>query len=430
MRRISLLVLWLAAFSPASFSQVVLPAEIKDPELRTLQEQYLDDLKRLGADIVSIPTEYSFYLSRRLDLDEQKQKSSDQRSIRFDRYKGKTVLEITGNYYAAYSTEKMNPDQRARETFLQIILPILKVAVPRFQSNSSVQAYALEISHHVLGNVMGVSMERPENVVVVLPQQAAIRLVAAKEESVQHAALLQGEAFLNTKPITIWLNGEGPQLAEQTPPGDPSSAAPAPSSASVELVRSGGEKPVTASPVPAPKPAPAAAPVAPPRDTSPQALAALQAASNQTLSSLIKELEPQAHFVSYATPGFVAFRNGIYLELAVNTTVSESQGGSRYRMAALAFDDHISHLIRPVLGFFKDDTQFDGVSFSANLHLAGKAGANVSREAVEFFFTFSALRCYERYDCTGQQLIDGSTVLINGERVGLDLQVAEGGANR
>jgi hypothetical protein len=108
MRRISLL-LFCLVFSSTTFSQVVSPAEIKDPELRALQEQNLDELKRLGSDILSIPTEYSFYLSRRLDLDEQQQKRSDQRSIRFDHYKSKVILEITGNYYAAYSGEKMNP---------------------------------------------------------------------------------------------------------------------------------------------------------------------------------------------------------------------------------------------------------------------------------------------------------------------------------
>ena len=95
-------------------------------------------------------------------------------------------------------------------------------------------------------------------------------------------------------------------------------------------------------------------------------------------------------------------------------------------MAALAFDDHVSHLLRPILGYFKDDSQFDGINFSANLHLSSKAAANRSPVAVEFFFPFAALRCYQSYDCTGQQLIDAGTVLINGERVGLDLQVAEG----
>jgi len=43
---------------------------------------------------------------------------------------------------------------------------------------------------------------------------------------------------------------------------------------------------------------------------------------------------------------------------------------------------------------------------------------------------FAALRCYENYDCTGQQLIDTGAVLINGERVALDLQIAEDGPAR
>jgi hypothetical protein len=55
---------------------------------------------------------------------------------------------------------------------------------------------------------------------------------------------------------------------------------------------------------------------------------------------------------------------------------------------------------------------------------AGGAGAG-NWEAVEFFFPLSLLRCYQNYDCTGQQLIDGGTVLVNGERVSLDLQAAE-----
>jgi hypothetical protein len=35
------------------------------------------------------------------------------------------------------------------------------------------------------------------------------------------------------------------------------------------------------------------------------------------------------------------------------------------------------------------------------------------------------LRRYEQYDITGQQLINSGFVLINGERVSLDLQSAE-----
>src|SRR5262249_32441261 len=179
MQKINLLLLCLSAALSTAVAQVVSPVEMKDPELRVLQERNMDDLKQLGADILALPTDYPFYLSRKLDLDEAKQKWADQRSIQFDRYKGKVVLEITGNYFAAYSNEKMNAEQRARETFLQIVLPILKSAVMHFQKNTNVQAYAFEISHHVLGKVGGVSFERPENLVVVIPQQAAIQLMNA-----------------------------------------------------------------------------------------------------------------------------------------------------------------------------------------------------------------------------------------------------------
>ena len=116
----------------------------------------------------------------------------------------------------------------------------------------------------------------------------------------------------------------------------------------------------------------------------------------------------------------------IYLELSLNTTLPESAAGSRYKLAAMAFDDHVAHLIRPTLAYFEVEPKFDGISFSTTVHLAGRPSAVGKTEAVEFFFPFAALRCYEKYDCTGQQLINAGVVLINGERVALDLQIAEG----
>ena len=45
--------------------------------------------------------------------------------------------------------------------------------------------------------------------------------------------------------------------------------------------------------------------------------------------------------------------------------------------------------------------------------------------AVEFIFPLKLLSAYADFDATGQQLIEASFILINGERVSLDLQVAE-----
>jgi hypothetical protein len=414
----------------AALGQVLTPAEIRDPDLRSLQQEYINDLKVVGQDIQGLQLKYRFYLNRKLDLDESQQQHADQSSIRFDRYDGKTVLAVTGNYYAAYP-EKIAADQRARSTFMNVVMPILKSEVPRFQTNHQVQGYALEISHHVLGKAMGVTVERPENLMVFLPQSGALQLLGSKDENVQQAGLMQGRIFLNAQPINIWLNGEGPQPA----PGSDLSLSSIersepPAETQITQAGDGGNGPALAN-IPVPSLVkPNDVVVTPVRNASPQALTALQASSQEVLTKLVKELDPQAHFVAYASQSFVAFRQGIYLELSLNTTLPESAAGSRYKLAAMAFDEHVAHLIRPTLAYFKEESKFDGVSFSTTVHLAGRSPAAGRTEAVEFFFPFAAMRCYDKYDCTGQQLVDTGAVLINGERVALDLQVAEGGLGR
>ncbi len=174
------------------------------------------------------------------------------------------------------------------------------------------------------------------------------------------------------------------------------------------------------------RPAAALSSAAPLRDTSPEALAKIQSSDQKMIDVVVKELDSQAHFVSYTPPVVVAFRKNAYLEFSLNTTLPAATAGSRYKMAALAFDNHISHLVRPMMAYFKGDLDFDGMAFSTTIHQQDKPAATQGSEAVEFFFPMEALRCYETFDCTGQQLIDQGSVLIDGERVNLDLQIAEG----
>ena len=108
----------------------------------------------------------------------------------------------------------------------------------------------------------------------------------------------------------------------------------------------------------------------------------------------------------------------------MTTTLDPNAKGSQYKLAALAFDSHVAHLIRPAVSYFDQDRSFDGIDFSTSVHATGADGTPTS-ESVEFFFPLSELRCYLQYDCTGQQLIDSGYVLVNGERVGLNLQSAE-----
>ncbi len=113
--------------------------------------------------------------------------------------------------------------------------------------------------------------------------------------------------------------------------------------------------------------------------------------------------------------------------MSITTVLAESPEASRYKLSALAFDEHISPLIRRVLTHFPGDQSFDGISFSTTVRPRTKPGVPAAKAlSVEFFFPLEALRRYESYDCTGQQLINDGIVLINGERAGLDLELSQG----
>jgi len=391
--------------------QALTPAEIKSPQMRELQEKYMRQLQAVGAEIQGHIFPYPFYFSRVLDLELAQQERADQRSLRFDSYGGMTVVELTGNYFGAYSTELVNKSHRALRTFQDVMLPILELEVPAFRDNPDVEGFAMEISHHIRGKMMGMNAERPENLVLALSKEAAVRLVTAKNENDRQTALLDGHFYFNGEPFLLYLSDKAAQDAAQqldrADAGTNKTSAASNSSAGSRTA------------------ARATAPATPPRDTSPEALAKIQAADQKMIDMVAKELDPQAHFVSYAPPAMVAFRKGAYLEFSVETTLPATTVGSRYKMAALAFDDHISHLVRPMMAYFKGDLDFDGIAFSTTIHQGDKTDAAQGKEAVEFFFPTDALRCYENYDCTGQQLIDQGSVLINGERIGLDLQMAE-----
>jgi len=257
--------------------------------------------------------------------------------------------------------------------------------------------------------VSGIRAENPENVVLVLPRAAAKKLVNATDVEAQQAALLEGRAYLNGGPMMLWLS-EDPAPPDWNKHAKEKRAPlaetpPQPSGAAEPSVAEALLKP----------------PAMPVRLITPTTLKTLDASHQEVVARMLRDLASQANFVSYAPPVFIGFHEGAYLQLSMTTTLEEKQLISRYAAAALAFDEHISHLVRPVLAYFQQDSSFDGVNFSTTV----KGPAVEKPLAVEFFLPFSAMRCYAQYDCTGQQLLDSGIVLINGERAGLNLQASE-----
>ncbi len=429
MRRIrcSIVVAVLIAAANSGSAQIVSPPEIRDAQMRELQQAHLADLKAVGVEISSHSFPYRLYFSRTLDLNESQQQRGDQRSIRFDKFRNQTVVEITANYYAAYSADLMHREERARRTLDDVIIPMLQVAVPKLISEEKVQGFAFEISYHVRKKVLGVSTENPENAAFILPRAAARQLMAATSPAEREAALMQGLLFVNREPLDGW-GSRVSEFAADTP----TAPAPAPLRVDAKPAPEVGGLSAIVTPAPVEREKPAAPVVAaeppvrlaadPRPEISKDSLSKLQSAHQEDLDRLVHDLDKEARFVSYAPPSFIPFHKGAYLQLSMTTTLQEKEGGSQYRVAALAFDEHIAHLIRPALASLKSRPDFDGIDFSTSVRLAGAAGSGV---AVEFILPTNTLLCYQDYDCTGQQIINLGFVLINGERSSLDLQSAE-----
>ena len=430
--RINKLCLILLLFcSSLSAAQVLSPLEMHDPAMRRLQQHYMKQLKEAASDLAQHKFPYAFYFSRKLDLEELEQQQNDQRSIHFERYNNHTTLEIIGNYYAAYSGERVDSDHRLRQTFNDVILPILQVIVSKFESASEVEVIAVEVSHHVRKKVMGIEGEFPENVAVMIPRELAERVVHSADPASQQNLMLDAEVYVSGQPTLLWLAGERPVIAEDESPIHPSNAKLQEVDASVAAET---DRPVQHEPAQSrllgsklPNLATAAPPELnnqPLHDASPQALKTLLEQNRDSIDKMTSEQNATAHFVPYAPPAFIEFKKGAYLQLSMTSSLDMTASGSQYKLAALAFDRHVAHLIRPILAYFKDTSGMDGIDFSTTVKIDGdEKGANT--EAVEYVLPITALRRYEQFDCTGQQLLNEGIVLINGERVGLDLQLAE-----
>ncbi len=413
MRKNSLLIV-LVLLSLSAVAQVLAPEEVEDPGCRLLQKRYWTQLKDVAQDAHALRFRYPFSFSRVLDVAQTEQPRFDQRSIRFDRFDGRRVLAFSGNYYASYSDQLMDAGRRFRATFEDVMLPILKTATARLGQADDVTGFAFEVSHHVRKKVMKVSTEFTENVVLVLPGTAAAKLVAAKTPEQQQAALLEGQAFIDGNPVLLWVT-DGPPPADWIPPArtvaSKEDKAPAEDTAPPDPSR----------PLVNPKLLGVSEPKL--HAVTAMDIGSLNSRYERTLAQMVQDLGAQAHFVSYAAPEFIKFRTGAYLQLPLSTALDAAGPASQYKLAAMAFDRHIAHLLRPVLGYFAGEPGFDGIDFSTSVRPGGSKDAAVS---VEFILPLTALHCYQRFDCSGQKLIDAGVVLINGERVELDLQKAEG----
>jgi hypothetical protein len=429
-----------ACLPPAACAQVS-PSEILNPDLKALEETYFQQLKAVNQSIVKVKFPFSFYLSRFVGLDPEKQTEADSRGLEFVRFRDRVLLKVTGNYNAAYDTLRLTQNERAAKTFNTVVLPVLNSVTTGFPEDVACDGIGFEISHHTRTKERSYDYEGKEILVVVLDRDDAWALSRATTDAQRQDIVNRSKVFVNGTELGLSLTERDPLNVQALPrsvPAKPDATSTARSSALVprSAFKSLSQSPASSSaplspvaasaganaPVPEPKaeePAPAPPPLT-------QADADRLGEKCQTqLVALAKTGAAKFHFVDYAPPAFVVFHNQLALQMTLRNSLEFGAAKSSiYKRAAQSFDLFLAPQLKDLSEQVPANIEFQLFDFSVLNKLApGPKGA--ASEAVEFICPRAALRQFVNAEITNQQLLDQSIILVNGVRIALNLQLVE-----
>ncbi|HEV2352236.1 MAG TPA: hypothetical protein VG028_20575 [Terriglobia bacterium] len=435
----------------------VSPAEIINPQLRASESTYLHQLESYNKAIQSLHFPFPLYLTRYVNLDPQKDVATDTRGLEFVKFHDRIVLKITGVYAAAFSAARMTQNQRAARVFQDVVAPILELLPRQIPADVSCDAVGFEISYHVQTRTNNYDYEGKENLVVVLDKPDAFGYFQSSRDSDRQDILNRSEIYLSGKDFGLALGQKDPFSVEaldrsarhgSNPVSEPAAAPDRPiSGVAPPRPTSGARLPLTGrdllpgshlpsdnvtaaaqatlpaasvSPVPAQpgsKPAPPA--------TATQADAdRIQAQYQSQLDALAKDGATQFHLVDYAPPSLVVFHGQVYIQLTLRNPTEFAMGStSIYKRAAQSFDLFLAPLLKPLADKVPADAEIAGLDITVLNQLTSTSQPR--SEALEFICPVKLLSQFTEAEITNQDLINQSTVLVNGVRIALDLQKVE-----
>ncbi len=430
------------AFSAPSASAQVSPAEILNPDLKALEETYFPQLKALNQSVAKTKFPFPFYLSRYVGIDPAQQAETDSRGLEFVRFQDRVILKVTGNYNAAYDAARLTQNERAANTFRAVVLPILNLAAAALPPDLACDGIGFEISHHTRARDRSYDYEGKENLVVVLDRDDAWALSRASTDPERQEILNRSKVFISGKDFGLSLTERDPLNVQALPrsiPARPDATSTARSSTLVarspllNLNRPlPGVSPAIAAPA-APAPANANPSPSSPKDSDPLPAPPPSAPADADrlnekyqaqLASLAKLGAEKFHFVDYAPPTFMVFRDRIALQMTLRNSLQFGPSkGSIYKRAAQSFDLFLAPQMKDLSDRISPDVEFQFIDFSVLNKLS--PGPKGTSEAIEFICPRAAVKQFVNAEITNQQLLDQSIILVNGVRIALNLQLVE-----
>jgi len=394
----------------ASFAQVS-PDEIVNPRSRAIEQQYLPKLISLNRSIGESKFPMSFKLARYIEATSGRA-ALDTNGIEFIVFRNQVVLKLSGIYGATFDSKQLDENDRAVRVFEGAVVPMLRRVAANLPQSVECDGIGFEVIYDTRDTNREFDFEGREVLSLVLSRDDAFAIAEARDDHGLQEILNRSDVYVSGKPVVL-------RLVQSQDPDREIAAVPdgeliAPSKLLTSLPIKGAPKADIADyPVSA---------VASAESKTNDAIRLQQQFGMQAKAALDTEMD-RLHPDPGNTPQFETEGDQIRLHFTIRNSLQFEAGTSSiYKRAARSFDLFLAPELKSVVKKLPAIVGLNAFQFSV---LNTIRDGNELSEVVDYICPVDAIYLFINNRITSQQLIDQSTVLVNGVRIGIDLEIVE-----
>jgi len=380
------------AGAAAAFGQV-LPSEVSNYRARAAESKYLPQLEALQQEIGTTKFPHPFQLARYVNA-KAGRAAMDRDGLEFVSFEHRIILKVSGIYQVAFDAGLRSENQRVAQTLEGAGVPLLRMAAEGVPAGDDYDGIGLEIVYNTHDTNSAYSFEGREVLSAVFSRADALAFVNSNSDAVRQDILNRSDLYVSGKPFGLALGQRDPMDPGSSE--DTAKRVRADQTDSAILVR-----------------ASAALRAAAKEDVGAEATVAATRNVDVASAAVARGATPSLEHAGDQALMHVSLENSLSFDGA-NTSI--------YKRAAQSFDLFLAPVLRGIIKTVPADAKFDAFKLSVVNHVSN--GARPS-ETVDYICPKSATQAFLENKITSQDLIDQSTVLVNGVRIGLNLAAVE-----
>jgi hypothetical protein len=380
------------AAAAANASAQVVPSEVSNPRARAAESKYLPQLELLQQQIGSTSFPFPFQLTRYLNA-KSGHAAMDRDGLEFVSFQHRVVLKVSGVYQAAFEAGLQTENVRATRVLEGAGIPLVRMVAQAVPESDDYDGIGVEIMYNTRDTNNAYSFEGREVLSAVFSRADAAAFANATTQSARQEILNRSDVYVNGQAFGIALGRHDPIVPETKEDRDDEIArAEAKLAESAKLVRASVSNDADEARL----------------DPAPAIVTRDVRSANSPVGTAPKPDQSGDQIVMHFN--------------LQNPLTFNGANSSIYKRAAQSFDLFLAPGLRALIKTLPSDAKYDAFEFSIVNQVAN---AVTPSETIDFICPISSTRSFLDNKITSQDLINQSTVLVNGMRIGLDLAKVE-----